>query len=137
VYMWLNRATLDIIGLAGNLLSLLTAPLAHSESHIGFNYSFDSLRSSTEEKTSNDTYRAIRSVLSRVGLPDPLFALQLFFPMFRLIVSISLYQRGGETNRITHFSTANSSLSSSWSRFQRNSAHWITTYPGQEGCCAR
>jgi cytochrome P450 len=65
--MWLNRATLDIIGLAG------------------FNYSFDSLRSSTEEKTSNDTYRAIRSVLSRVGLPDPLFALQLFFPMFRLI----------------------------------------------------
>ena len=88
--MWLNRVTLDIIGLAGNLLSLLTTCIAHSESHVGFNHDFDSLHSSAEEKTTNDTYRAIRSVLSRVGSPDPLFVLQLLFPMFRLLVSISL-----------------------------------------------
>jgi hypothetical protein len=114
--MWLNRVTLDIIGLAGNLLSLLTAPIAHSESHVGFNYAFDSLHSPAEEKEekkTNDIYWAIRSVLALTVSPDPFFAIQLFFPVFRLIVSVSLYQKGGETNRITHFSTANSSLSSS------------------------
>ena len=42
----------------------------------------------------------------------PFSLIQLLFPMFRVIVSISLYQKGWETNRITHFSTANSSLSS-------------------------
>jgi cytochrome P450 len=64
VYMWLNKATLDIIGLAG------------------FNFAFDSLHPSAEEKK-NDIYGAIRSVLSIS--PDPFFALQLFFPLFRLI----------------------------------------------------
>lgn len=90
VYMWLNKATLDIIGLAGKLpsiASLLAAPIASSESHVGFNFAFDSLHPSAEEKK-NDIYGAIRSVLSIS--PDPFFALQLFFPLFRLIVSISL-----------------------------------------------
>jgi hypothetical protein len=140
VYMWLNKVTLDIIGLAGNLLSLLAASIAHSELHAGFNHAFDSLRSPAEEKEekkSNDIYQAIRSVLAQSISPGPLFAIQLLFPMFRLIVSISLYQRGGGTDRTTHFSTANSSLSCCWSRFQRNSAHWIPTYPGQEDCRAR
>jgi hypothetical protein len=95
--MWLNKVTLDIIGLTGNLLSVLIASIAHSESHVGFNYAFDSLHSSAEEKTTNDTYRAIRSVLSRAGSPDPLFIIQLFLPMFRLIVSFLLDQKGGET----------------------------------------
>ncbi|KAN0109020.1 cytochrome P450 monooxygenase [Russula decolorans] len=67
VYMWLNRVTLDIIGLTG------------------FNYAFDSLHSSAEEKTTNDTYRAIHSLMFRAGSPDILFVIQLFFPMFRLI----------------------------------------------------
>ena len=107
---------MDIIGLAGNLLSLLTASIAHSESYIGFNYAFDSLHppaEEKEEKKTNDIYWAIRSVLELALSPGPLFAIQLFFPMFRLIVSVSLYQNGGETNRVTHFSTANPSLSSS------------------------
>jgi hypothetical protein len=114
--MWLNRATLDIIGLTGNLLSLLTASITHSESHLGFDYAFDSLHTpaeESEEKTTNDTYRAIRSVLSRTGSPDPFFAMQLFFPMFRLIVSISPYQQRGETHSVINFFTANSSLSCS------------------------
>ena len=143
MYMWLNRVTLDIIGLAGNLFSLLTASIAHSESHVGFNYAFDSLHSPAEEKEereekkTNDVYWAIRSVLTPTVTPNRLFAIQLLFPMFRLIVSILLYRKGGETNRITHFSTANSSLSCSWSGFQGNSAHGISTYPGQEDCRAR
>lgn len=93
--MWLNKVTLDIIGLAGNLLSiasLLATPVACSESYLGFNCAFDSLHSlddSAEKK--NDVYGSIRSVLSTSNLPDPLFAVQLFFPLFRLIVSILLY----------------------------------------------
>jgi len=105
VYMWLNKVTLDIIGLAGNLVSLLTASIAHSKSHVGFNYAFDSLHSTAEEKTTNNTYRAIRSVLSRASSPDPLFVMQLFFPMFRLIVSISLCQRFRRESKLTEFPT--------------------------------
>ncbi|KAF8491342.1 cytochrome P450 [Russula emetica] len=85
VYMWLNRVTLDIIGLTGNLLSLSTALIALPESHVGFNYAFDSLHSPAEEKKTNDTYRAIRSVLTHAVLPDPFFPIQYMFPMFRLI----------------------------------------------------
>ena len=106
MYIWLNRVTLDIIGLAGNLLSLLVASITHYKSHAGFNYAFDSLSSPAEENKTKDMHQAIRSVLAQSAIPRPFFAIQLFFPMFRLIVSISLYQRGGETNRITHFSTA-------------------------------
>jgi hypothetical protein len=95
VYMWLNRVTLDIIGLTGNLLSLFTASSCTFRFYVGFNYAFDSLHSSGEEKTTNDTYQAFQSVLSRTGSPDPLFAIQLLFPMFRLIVSTSLYEEGG------------------------------------------
>ncbi|KAF8491338.1 cytochrome P450 [Russula emetica] len=67
VFMWLNRVTLDIIGLAG------------------FNYAFDSLHSPAEEKKTNDPYRPIRSVLTHAVSPDPFFRIQLLFPMFRLI----------------------------------------------------
>ena len=138
--MWLNRVTLDIIGLAGNLLSLLTASIAHSESHVGFDYAFNSLYLPTEEKevkNTNDIYQAILSSLTPAVSPDPVFIIQLLFPMFRLIVSIFLYQKGRETDKITRIFTANSSLSCYWSRFQRNSAYWISTYPGQEDCRAR
>ena len=117
VYMWLNRATLDIIGLAGNLPSLSISSIAHSGLHVGFNHAFDSLHSPAkekEEKKTNDIYWALRSVLALAVSPGPFFAIQLFFPMFRLIVSMFLYQKGGETN--TNYPlcfTANSSLSSS------------------------
>ncbi|KAI0280140.1 cytochrome P450 [Russula aff. rugulosa BPL654] len=67
VYLWLNKVTLDIIGLAG------------------FNYAFDSLHSPAEENNTNDIYRAIRSVMSNALSPGPLFVIQLVFPMFRLI----------------------------------------------------
>ena len=89
--MWLNKVTLDIIGLAGKspfMASLLATPITRSESHVGFNSTFNSLHSSAEEK--NDIYGAIRSVLSLSTSPDPFFAVQLFFPLFRHIVSIPL-----------------------------------------------
>ena len=38
-----------------------------------------------------------------MALPNgPLLFIQLLFPMFRLIVSILIYQKGGETNKKTH-----------------------------------
>ncbi|KAI0250884.1 cytochrome P450 [Lactifluus subvellereus] len=64
VYTWLNKVTLDIIGLAG------------------FNYTFDSLHSPDEKQ--NNIYEAIRSVLSAPAR-DLILALQLFFPAFRFI----------------------------------------------------
>jgi hypothetical protein len=67
--------------------------LALSESHVGFNCTFDSLHSPAEEK--NDIYGAIRFVLSQTTARSLVFALQVFFPIFRLIVSIPLYLKGG------------------------------------------
>ncbi|KAI9458493.1 cytochrome P450 [Russula earlei] len=61
--MWLNKATLDIVGLAG------------------FNYSFDSLHSPDEEQS--DLYWAVRAILEPTR--DFSFILQLFFPFFRFI----------------------------------------------------
>lgn len=118
VYMWLNKVTLDIIGLAGNLLSialLLATPVAHSESHVGFNCEFDSLHSLADPaEKKKDIYGAIRSVLSTSNLPDPFFAVQLFFPLFRLIVSILLHWNGKEgRTELTNYSIANSPLSCS------------------------
>ncbi|KAI9460714.1 cytochrome P450 [Russula earlei] len=70
--MWLNKVTLDIIGLAG------------------FNYSFDSLNSPDEKE--NDIYAAIRSIITSsrdfsfvVQLFLPIFVLELLFPIFRSI----------------------------------------------------
>jgi hypothetical protein len=93
--MWLNKVTLDIIGLAGNCFNCLIigCSISRSESHVGFNYTFDSLHSPAKEN--NDIYGAIRSVLSFSTSRSPVFALQLFFPIFRLIVSIPLYLKGG------------------------------------------
>ncbi|KAI9460712.1 cytochrome P450 [Russula earlei] len=62
-FKWLNKVTLDIIGLAG------------------FNYSFDSLHSPDQKQ--NVLYGAIRSILASPR--DFSFVLQLFFPMFRPI----------------------------------------------------
>ena len=105
VYIWLNKVTLDIIGLAGDFLSLLPALITHSESHVGFNYAFDSLNPPAEEKRTKDMYWAIRSVMALAVLPSPFFAIQLFFPMFRLFVSISLYLKGLEYKRTTESPT--------------------------------
>lgn len=99
--MWLSRATLDIIGLAGNLLSItssLAALIARSQSHVGFNHAFDSLHSPTEEKKTNNIYEAIRSVVVYTVSPGPLFMIQALFPMFRVIVSTSPFQEGREQN---------------------------------------
>jgi hypothetical protein len=100
--MWLNKVTLDIIGLAGNSCSL-SSLFAHSESHVGFNYAFDSLHSPTEEKKTNDIYWAIRSSASHALSPGPLFFIQLLFPMLRHIVNISLYQMEGKLTELSTF----------------------------------
>ncbi|KAI0267583.1 cytochrome P450 [Russula aff. rugulosa BPL654] len=67
VCMWLNKVTLDIIGLAG------------------FNYAFDTLHSLAEEKRTNDIYWAIQSSASHALSPGPVFFIQLLFPMLRHI----------------------------------------------------
>ncbi|KAI9452898.1 cytochrome P450 [Lactarius psammicola] len=63
-FVWLNKVTLDIIGLAG------------------FNYSFNSLHSPDEKQ--NELYESIRSLLTIKG-GEFMFILQLFFPLFRII----------------------------------------------------
>jgi hypothetical protein len=84
-FMWLNKVTLDIIGLTGKSLSasLFAVPVPDC---VGFDYTFDSLHSPDEDQ--NDLYRAIRSLLE-VSTGRIIFVLQLFFPIFRIIVSIS------------------------------------------------
>ncbi|KAF8267241.1 cytochrome P450 [Lactarius quietus] len=63
-FIWLNKVTLDIIGLAG------------------FDYNFNSLRSPDESQ--NELYESIRSILTaKAG--EFMFILQLFFPLFRPI----------------------------------------------------
>jgi len=63
-YLWLNKATLDIIGLTG------------------FHYTFDSLHSPDEGQDALS--EALRNILS-VSMNKVVFALQLFFPIFRNI----------------------------------------------------
>ncbi|KAI9443955.1 cytochrome P450 [Lactarius indigo] len=63
-FVWLNKVTLDIIGLAG------------------FNYTFNSLHSPDENQ--NELYESIRSMfMAKAG--EFMFVLQLFFPLFRPI----------------------------------------------------
>ncbi|KAH9016227.1 cytochrome P450 [Lactarius pseudohatsudake] len=63
-FVWLNKVTLDIIGLTG------------------FNYAFNSLHSPDEKQ--NELYESIRSMLTtKAG--QFMFILQLFFPLFRPI----------------------------------------------------
>ena len=85
------------------MLSLLAASIAHSKSHVGFNYAFDSLSSSAEEKKTKDMHQAILSVLAQCAKPGTFFAIQLLFPLFRLIVSISLYKKEGKSSNYPLF----------------------------------
>ena len=126
-FMWLNKVTLDIIGLAGN--SPFSAPsfatlIALCQSPTGFNYPFNSLHSTGEEQ--NDLYEAIRSILIAPSR-SLIHGLQLFFPIFRAIVSIPLIWRG--QRELTSFHVANASLSSPRSLFRSSSTYWISTYP--------
>ena len=57
----------------------------------GFDYNFDSLRSPDEKQ--NELYESIRSMLRATG-SNFMFILQLFFPLFRPIVSIYSFRRG-------------------------------------------
>ncbi|KAH9965553.1 cytochrome P450 [Lactifluus volemus] len=63
-YTWLNKVTLDIIGLAG------------------FNYTFDSLHSGDETK--NPMYTAFRSIVM-ANARNLVFIIQFAFPLFRSI----------------------------------------------------
>ncbi|KAI0302842.1 cytochrome P450 [Multifurca ochricompacta] len=81
VFNWLNKVTLDIIGLAG-IVTVVDMLISHSELRIGFDYNFDSLHSSEEKQ--NELYEAIRSILT-LNSRNIFFVFQLFFPVFRLI----------------------------------------------------
>ncbi|KAI9443952.1 cytochrome P450 [Lactarius indigo] len=84
-FVWLNKVTLDIIGLAGNTRSsthLQDVLIAYSASQTGFNYTFNSLNSPDENQ--NELYESIRSILTiKAGVS--MFVFQLFFPLFRPI----------------------------------------------------
>ena len=92
-FTWLNKVTLDIIGLAGDLLSFQFTSrdvlIARSLPQTGFDYTFNSLHSSDEKQ--NELYDSIRSMFTaKAG--DFLFVLQLFFPFFRILVSIYTFR---------------------------------------------
>ncbi|KAH8985283.1 cytochrome P450 [Lactarius akahatsu] len=63
-FTWLNKVTLDIIGLAG------------------FDYAFNSLHSPDDKQ--NELYESVRSMLT-IKVGEIMFVLQLFFPLFRPI----------------------------------------------------
>ncbi|KAI0321606.1 cytochrome P450 [Amylostereum chailletii] len=66
IFAWLNKVTLDIIGLTG------------------FNYSFDALHTSDEQP--NELYDAVNTTIS-ASARTVLFVLQHFFPLARIIPS--------------------------------------------------
>jgi hypothetical protein len=84
-YTWLNKAGLDIIGLAGNSIATLAIfrVVAHFELHTGFNYTFDSLHSGDETK--HPIYAAFRSIVTAT-VRNFVFIMQFAFPLFRPIV---------------------------------------------------
>ena len=87
-FTWLNKVTLDIIGLAGNPLSvsiyLQDVLISRSVPQTGFDYTFNSLHAPDKEQ--NELYEAIRSMFSTTS-GGFMFVLQLYFPLFRPIVS--------------------------------------------------
>lgn len=64
--------------------------IAHFESFSGFHYTFDSLHSPDEGQ--DTLYGAIRNLLS-AKVNKVIFAFQVFFPIFRYIVSIFFHGR--------------------------------------------
>ncbi|KAH9005440.1 cytochrome P450 [Lactarius hatsudake] len=84
-FTWLNKVTLDIIGLAGDpflsSLHLKDVLITYSVPQTGFDYAFNSLYSPDEKQ--NELYESIRSMITiKVEF---MFLLQLFFPLFRPI----------------------------------------------------
>ena len=92
-YTWLNKVTLDIIGLAGD------RPIVQIPSEIispailcltGFNYNFNSLFSPDEKQ--DELYESIRTMLT-VKSDEFMLILQLFFPLFRFIVRVYSFRQ--------------------------------------------
>jgi hypothetical protein len=81
---WLNKATLDIIGLAGHYSPVVN--LWPSLTSTGFNYNFNSL--STERPTELAT--AFSDVIQATTKLSALDMIQAWVPVFRVIVSISI-----------------------------------------------
>ena len=91
---WLNKVTLDIIGLAGDPLSAQFTPqdvlISHSVPQTGFDYTFNSLRSPDENQ--NELYESIRTIFNTKS-DGFMFVLQIFFPLFRPIVSFYFFRK--------------------------------------------
>lgn len=71
VLSWLSRATLDVIGLAG------------------FNYKFNALN---EHGEVNELNKAFSTLFHADGRFHVLQLLQAFFPIFRIVVSLSVLE---------------------------------------------
>ena len=83
VMSWLNRTTLDIIGLAGKMSPVSGRMGCHS-SWLGFNYNFDALNAN---KKPNELNEAFATMFSTGQRPTILHILQAQFPLLRILVS--------------------------------------------------
>jgi len=91
IMVWLSRATLDIIGLAGEL----PGPVGRVESgslnfrrvglFAGFDYDFNSFQDST-----NELQRAFKQMFEATNTLSPMLLLQVLVPWTRRIVGRSL-----------------------------------------------
>jgi hypothetical protein len=90
VLSWLNRMTLDVIGLAGAPLHRIPLPLLSliCVRVLGFNYKFDSLNVEGKPNELNQAF----GIIFRASRNRTLFMLLSFFPIFRrlsfIIVSL-------------------------------------------------
>lgn len=80
---WLNRTTLDVIGLAGKVSPVRGRMMCHSP-WLGFNYDFDSLNANGKPNELNEAFATMFAAGQRLSI---LPVLQAWFPPLRVIVS--------------------------------------------------
>lgn len=94
-YGWMNKATLDMVGLAGECIAAsltLSNILYPSSPSLGFNYEFNSLRGS--EGQPKELQQAVRDMFA-FDYVNPVIVMQLLIPPTRIIVSVVVGQPGG------------------------------------------
>ena len=134
-FTWLNKVTLDIIGLAGEpthcSIHLREVLISHSVPKTGFDYSFNSLHSPDEKQ--NELYESIRSIFT-IQSSGFMFILQMFFPLFRPIVGFYSFRKS-----MCHKSSslANFPHACSQKRVRSHTTHRFSTYSREESRCAR
>lgn len=97
---WLSRATLDIIGLAGETrVSKCHDRQVFYERETGFNYNFEALNPSGEV---NELNAAFSVLFNPTGISRLLMFLQGIMPLFRIIVCIACFMAFNAAHIIAH-----------------------------------